>query len=160
MSEGERAGQAYGAEFIQILPDMRVTHSDPLMPGENFSNVPGEVIIVHYNVDFPSAGRYYVWVRCFSTGTEDNGVHVGFDGIWPESGARMQWCEGKNKWTWDTRQRTEEVHCGVFGQIWLDIPSAGVHDIQFSMREDGFAMDRFVLSKELNVSDKLNNNNN
>ena len=30
-----------------------------------------------------------------------------------ESGERMQWCKGKNKWTWSSAQRVEENHCGT-----------------------------------------------
>jgi len=91
-------------------------------------------------------GRYYVWVRAFSPGTEDNGLHAGLDGEWPESGQRMQWCEGKDQWTWESRQRTEENHCGEGKKIFLDIEKAGRHILMFSMREDGFAFDRWQLS--------------
>jgi len=134
--------------WIQVQPDTRKTHDDRLIHGENFSNKPGEVAVIHYRVQIPSPGRYYVWVRAYSTGTEDNGVHVGLDGTWPESGARMQWCEGKRTWKWESRQRTAENHCGEPGKIFLDVKDAGVHTISFSMREDGFAMDQFALTQD------------
>ncbi len=133
--------------YLEILPDTRVTHGDPLIVGENFSNTAGQLTIVNYKVKFTSAGRYFVWVRAHSTGSEDNGVHVGLNGNWPASGQRMQWCAGKNQWTWESKQRTEANHCGEAQKIFLDIPSAGVHTISFSLREDGFEMDKFVLSK-------------
>ena len=100
----------------------------------------------HYHVKINTPGRYYVWGRSFSEGAEDNGLHTGFDGIWPDHGQRMQWCEGKNEWTWAAKQRTTEVHCGVPGEIYLDIEKPGIHDITFSMREDGFEMDKFILT--------------
>jgi hypothetical protein len=81
--------------YIEILPDTRVTHGDKLINGENFSNVPGKLATVHYKVKINNPGRYYVWVRCYSSGSEDNGLHVGFNDTWPEHGQRMQWCEGK-----------------------------------------------------------------
>jgi hypothetical protein len=102
--------------------------------------------IASYEVDFPMAGRYYVWVRTHSRGSEDNSVHVGLNGEWPESGARMQFCPGKHQWYWDNRQRTIDDHCGVIGGIWIDVPSAGKHKVEFSMREDGFVMDAFYLT--------------
>lgn len=139
----------YGASnnaYIEILPDERVTHSDTLIRGDNFTNKPGIMAIVHYKVKINRPGRYYVWVRAFSTGGEDNGIHVGLNGEWPENGQRMQWCTGKNEWTWDSKQRTKEIHCGIPHKIYLDIDKAGVHDIQFSMREDGFEMDKFILT--------------
>jgi len=151
IGRGEDAGHHVGASndtYIEILPDTRVTHSDKLIKGENFSNISGELGILHYKVRINNPGRYYVWVRAFSTGSEDNGLHVGLNGQWPEHGKRMQWCKGKNEWTWESKQRTKEEHCGVPKQIYLDVEKAGIHDIQFSMREDGFKFDKFVLTKD------------
>ena len=133
--------------YLEILPDTRVTHGDPLVAGVSFSDVAGQTTIINYKVKFNSAGKYFVWVRAHSTGSEDNGVHVGLNGNWPASGRRMQWCAGKNQWTWESKQRTAANHCGEAQKIYLDIPSAGVHTISFSLREDGFEMDKFVLSK-------------
>ena len=138
---------ASGGAYLEILPDTRRTHADKLIHGENFSAKPGVAGILHYKVRFSQPGRYYVWVRAFSTGTEDNGLHVGLNGQWPESGQRMQWCEGKNSWRWESKQRTETEHCGVPHAIYLDIPNAGTHEIMFSMREDGFEFDKFILTK-------------
>ena len=138
--------------YLEILPDERVTHSDKLVRGENFSSKPGEVAVLSYKIKFNSAGRYYVWVRAFSTGSEDNGLHVGLNNTWPENGKRMQWCKGKNQWTWSNNQRTKEVHCGIPHQIFLDIEKAGIHTITFSMREDGFEFDKFLLTKDINYT--------
>ena len=147
--EAHIAGASNNA-YIEILPDTRVTDKDQLTEGINFSGKPGKLAIVHYKVKINQPGRYYVWVRCYSSGAEDNGLHVGFDNSWPEHGQRMQWCEGKNQWTWASKQRTEKEHCGVPTEIYLDIDKAGVHDIQFSMREDGFEMDKFILTNDIN----------
>lgn len=46
--------------------------------------------ILSCNVFFHSPGEYIVWVRVFSTRAEENGLHVGIDGTWPESGQRIQ----------------------------------------------------------------------
>ena len=66
--------------YIEILPDTRRTHVDKLIHGENFSNEPGVMGILHYPIMILEAGRYYVWVRAFSEGTGDNGIHVGLNG--------------------------------------------------------------------------------
>ncbi len=50
------------------------------------------------------------------------------------------------KRAWDCKQRTKEVHIGVPMQLFLDIGKAGHHEIMFSLREDGFEMDKFVLA--------------
>lgn len=139
------AATASGGAYLEILPDTRVTHSDKLIQGENFTDKPGEIAVLHYRININKPGRYYVWVRSFSTGSEDNGVHVGLNGKWPESGQRWQTIQ-KNSWTWDCKQRTAGVHIGVPMQLFLDIEKAGKHEIMFSMREDGFEMDKFVLA--------------
>jgi len=146
-------------EYIAIIPDTRLTHDDTLIRGENFSGKPGQMSIISYDVDFPMAGRWYVWVRTFSRGSEDNSVHVGLNGEWPESGARMQYCPGRNQWYWDNRQRTIEDHCGVIGGIWIDVPSPGQHTVEFSMREDGFIMDAFHLTLNNQMPTKLKQEN-
>jgi hypothetical protein len=141
-------GGASGGAYLELLPDTRRTHADKLIKGQNFSNEPGEVAVLHYRVQFAKAGRYYVWVRAHSTGTEDNGLHVGIDGTWPESGRRMQWCAGKQAWHWESKQRTEKEHCGVPHQIYLDIAKPGEHVVHFSMREDGFEFDKWLLTTD------------
>jgi hypothetical protein len=139
---------ASGGAYLEILPDTRRTHDDRLIHGENFSNQPGRLGVLHYKIHLNNPGRYYVWARAYSTGPEDNGLHVGLNGEWPASGQRLQWCEGKNGWRWESKQRTEQVHCGEPHLIYLDIPAAGEHEIQFSMREDGFEFDKFILTKD------------
>lgn len=147
-SDTSHAATASGQHYLELLPDTRVTHDDELIPGVNFSNEPGQVALLHYKIHFNTPGRYYVWVRAFSAGPEDNGLHVGLDGNWPATGQRLQWCEGKHQWTWESKQRTLAVHCGVAKKIYLNIEEAGLHIVSFSMREDGFEFDKFVLSQE------------
>ena len=156
--------QAFETEnsgYTAIIPDTRLTHDDALIRGENFSGQAGDMSVASYKVEFPMAGRWYVWVRTFSRGSEDNSVHVGLNGQWPESGARMQFCPGRNQWYWDNRQRTIDDHCGVIGGIWIDVPSAGEHTVEFSMREDGFVMDAFhlTLSSQMPTALKAENEN-
>lgn len=142
------AEKASGNAYLEILPDTRVTHSDPLVNGVSFTNTPGECSVLYYPIEFKTAGRYYVWVRMCCTGSEDNGLHVGIDGNWPASGARLQFTGKHGQFQWDSRQRTQKVHTGVLGQIWLDVPTPGLHTIMFSMREDGFEFDKFMLTTE------------
>jgi hypothetical protein len=145
------ADGASGGTYLELLPDTRVTHGDPLVRGVSFTNTPGECSVLYYPVIFTEPGRYFVWVRMNCTGSEDNGLHVGIDGTWPASGARMQFTGKHGQWQWDSRQRTNEVHTGVLGQIWLDVDKPGLHTIMFSMREDGFEFDRFLLTKKQNA---------
>ncbi len=134
------------ARYVEGLPDTRVTHDDSLIVGTNFYPEPGIGPTLGYRVWFNTPGRYLVWARAHSTGTEDNGIHVGLDGDWPESGQRIQWCDGKNQWTWSSAQRVPENHCGVPRSIYLDVESPGLHTIQFSMREDGLEFDKWIMT--------------
>lgn len=149
-NEGNFSSTASGKAYMEILPDTRRTHADPLIQGENFTNTAGLMAIIEYKVYFNNPGRYYVWARCYSKGSEENGVHVGINGTWPASGQRMQWCDGKRTWRWESKQRTNDVHCGVEKQLYLDVPSAGIHTIAFSMREDGFRLDKWLMTKNIN----------
>ena len=142
------ADSASGGAYVEVLPDTRRTHSDKLIGGQNFSNEAGKMAILLYPVQFRTTGRYYVWVRAYSTGSEDNGLHVGVDGVWPESGQRLQWCEGKNSWRWESKQRTNKQHCGEPYKIFIDIDQPGLHTIEFCMREDGFEFDKWIMTKD------------
>lgn len=147
----DQASTASSSAYMEGLPDTRVTHDDELIVGTNFFPEPGIGPILEYDVWFNTPGRYLVWARIHSTGTEDNGVHVGINGAWPESGQRIQWCAGKDMWTWSSAQRVPENHCGVAKTIYLDVAEAGSHTIQFSMREDGFEFDKWVMVQDTNM---------
>ncbi|RED49271.1 hypothetical protein [Seonamhaeicola aphaedonensis] len=139
---------ASGKAYLKALPDTRVTHDDKLIINENFFPTPGIGGMVSYKVKINNPGTYYVWVRAFSTGAEDNGIHVGVNGTWPKSGQRIQLCKGKHKWTWSSAQRVPENHCGNPQTITLTFEEAGEHIISFSMREDGFELDKWILAKD------------
>ncbi|TWU49156.1 DUF5060 domain-containing protein [Rubripirellula reticaptiva] len=142
------AAGASGGAYLEVLPDTRRTHGDKLIRGTNFAPMPGKLAVLNYKVNFATPGKYYVWVRAYSTGSEDNGLHVGIDGDWPESGQRMQWCEGKNSWRWESKQRTEKDHCGEPYKLFLNVATAGEHTISFSMREDGFEFDKWLMTMD------------
>lgn len=158
--DGSHHSTASGRAYVELLPDTRVTHSDNLSTGSNFWNTAGTGPELSYIVNIPEAGRYIVFAKAYSTGTEDNGIHVGLNNSNPASGHRMQWCNGKNNWTWSSAQRTSSNHCGVQRSIYLDIPVAGANTIVFTAREDGFELDQFMLLKEktagLNCSPNAN----
>ncbi|MCH9684226.1 MAG: hypothetical protein K0V04_22525, partial [Deltaproteobacteria bacterium] len=142
---------ASGSACLEGLPDTRVTHDDPLVSGVSFYGQGGDGPILRYRVWINNPGRFWVRVRAYSTGSEDNGIHVGLDGSWPDSGERIQWCAGKNQWTWSGAQRTDANHCGEENMIFLDIDTVGEHEIAFSMREDGFEMDKWMLTNDPDV---------
>ncbi|MEM7143638.1 MAG: DUF5060 domain-containing protein [Verrucomicrobiota bacterium] len=138
---------AGGGAYLEALPDTRKNHGEKLIVGENFMNNPGKMAVLRYKVYFNTPGKYYVWARTHSTGTEDNGIHVGIDGEWPESGQRMQWT-AKRHWAWGSKQRTAEQHGGVPGILFLEVEEPREHVIEFSMREDGFEFDQWLMTMD------------
>ncbi|WP_248722827.1 hypothetical protein [Seonamhaeicola sp. ML3] len=147
-NEHDHTETASGKAYLKALPDTRVTHDDKLIVHENFYPTPGIGGMVSYKVKINNPGTYFVWVRAFSTGPEDNGIHVGVNGTWPKSGQRIQLCKGKHKWTWSSAQRVPKNHCGDPQTITLAFDEKGEYIVSFSMREDGFELDKWILSKD------------
>lgn len=146
------ADSASNTAYVEGLPDTRVTHDDPIQEGESIFNNVGTGPTLTYRVYFDNPGTYYVWVRAYSTGTEDNGIHAGIDGSWPATGERVQFCSGKNQWTWSSAQRDSgnpPSACGAPNTVTLEVPAAGEHTIAFSMREDGFEFDKWIMSDDV-----------
>ncbi len=156
--DGNHSDQASGSTYLELLPDMRVTHDDTFGPPTAYWGQGGQGPDADYVVDFPEPGRYYVHVRAYSTGTEDNGIHIGIDGTWPASGQRMQFCTASRRaWWWSSAQRDAGGNgsCGIEKSIWLDVDTAGEHTVSISAREDGFEIDRLVLMKDLSGNTRL-----
>ena len=148
--DGNHSDTASGGVYLELLPDIRVTHEDPFGPPTAYWAA-GAGPELSYTVDFPEAGRYYVHGRAYSTGTEDNGVHVGLNSQWPLSGRKMQFCTaGLRAWAWRSSQRDAGGmgSCGIEKTVYLDIPTEGEHTVTFSGREDGFELDRVALIKD------------
>jgi hypothetical protein len=140
--------------YIELLPDTRTNHNEPLAHDTNFSGEPGKMAVLTYPVYFDTPGKYFVWARAFSSGSEDNGLHVGLNNTWPSSSQRLQLCEGKHQWTWYSNQRAKDNHCGQPNTIWLDIPESGIHNVTISMREDGFELDKIILTQHADYKPK------
>jgi len=156
--DGNHSDGASGSQYLELLPDIRVTHDDPMSPPTAYWGQGGQGPYADYAVDFPEPGRYYVHVRAFSTGTEDNGIHIGLNGNWPQSGQRMQFCTAsRNAWWWSSAQRDGGGNgsCGMEKTIWLDVPAAGLNTVSISAREDGFEIDRLALIKDMSGNTKV-----
>jgi len=151
------SGSASGGVYFEVLPDVRVTHADPMGPPAAYWGQPGQGPEMSWQVNIPEPGRYYVHGRAYSTGTEDNGIHFGINGTWPQSARMMQFCTaGARDWRWSSAQRDAGGvgSCGIQKSLYLDIENAGMHIINASAREDGFELDRIVLIKDLSGNTK------
>lgn len=149
--------QAVGQAYLELLPDVRVTHADEFGPPTAVWFQPGTGPRAEYPIDFPEAGRYYVHVRAYSTGTEDNGLHIGLDGEFGNSGKNMQFCTAGQGWSWSSKQRDSGGNgpCGAKKTIWVTVDEPGAHNFMISAREDGFEIDRVMLIKDLSDNTRI-----
>ena len=144
---------------MQLLPDTRVTNADLLIPGQNFWNFPdSSTPYLTYRVDLALGGTYRVETRALSRGTEDNGAHLWVNGSWVLE--RIQWCAGKDVWTYSSALRLDSNHCGVQGSAQVFLP-AGTSEIRLGAREDGVFIDeiRFIGTGTTTVAQDDNDGN-
>jgi len=90
-----------------------------------------------FPVNFQTTGTYQVWIRGFGAGTADRTLHAGIDGSGPSSADRISGFTGSLAWSKSTLD-------GAVATI--NVTSAGVHTIQLWMREDGFRVDKILLT--------------
>lgn len=91
-----------------------------------------------YRVNFANTGTYYVWLRGIGATANDDSCHVGIDGNEVGSADRITGFGSGLSWTRNT----------IDGPVaTIQVSSAGVHEINLWMREDGFSADKLVLTK-------------
>jgi lysophospholipase L1-like esterase len=97
-----------------------------------------------FNVDFPQAGTYYVWLRGIGATDDDDSVHVGLDGNAVSTSDRI--AEFSPNWTWSNKTMDGPVAT-------MNIPSPGFHTTNIWMREDGFIVDKLILTPNSTCSE-------
>jgi hypothetical protein len=124
-----------------------------------FTNAPS----LHYCINFPAAGRYFMWGRG-STANDggNNSYHFAIDQVSPNEFTRRvgnrisNWggdAANVNNFGW-----VNDVNgTGATSVAYIDIASSGLHMLSIYMREDGIKLDRFVMTTDstftLGVSD-------
>ena len=95
-----------------------------------------------FRVNFATTGTYHIWVRGAarggSVGSSDS-CHVGLDGAAVASADRISNFSSSLDWSQSTMD-------GVNATV--NIASPGEHTIELWMREDGFAVDRLMLTTD------------
>lgn len=137
---------AGGGAYMEALPDTFVTDDDRAIDGINLGLNPGSVGVLGYKVNFSQPGRYYIWSRMRSDDEEDNTMNAGLNDEWPASAKCLQFQKHTKKWQWGNVIRDPKGPSYPRLLAWLDVPSAGIHTVMFSMREDGQCFDRFILT--------------
>ncbi len=93
-----------------------------------------------YRIEFVKPGPHYLWVRASAEADTDNSVHAGLDGEPLRSLGQIGFSPAK-KWVWTNKQMDGK-------SATFTIAAPGIHTIQLWMREDGAAIDRFVLTSD------------
>jgi len=92
---------------------------------------------LNFPVKFTTTGTYQVWVRGLGAGTADRTVHAGLDGAGPTTADRISGFSGTYAWSRSTLDGPVAT---------INVTSAGVHTVNLWMREDGFRVDRLLLT--------------
>ncbi|MEK7327430.1 MAG: hypothetical protein AAB217_19470, partial [Chloroflexota bacterium] len=97
-----------------------------------------------YQINFQTAGTYYVYLRGYAPANTDDSVHVGLDGVATTTSAG-QGLTGfsASGFTW------RKLVNGVAATV--NVASPGVHTFNLWMREDGVVIDRIWLSTASNA---------
>jgi glucose/arabinose dehydrogenase/PKD repeat protein len=97
---------------------------------------------LQYNVQLSQPGTYYVWLRGFAANTSGDSLHVGMDGQAVATADRMT-MSTYNAWEWF--KTTMDGPPAT-----LAVAAGGQHAINVWMREDGFRLDRVLLTTDPN----------
>jgi hypothetical protein len=141
---------ASGRAYVEALPDLFHREDDPIVEGQNLGDG-GKVAVLHYPIHFSTPGTYYIWTRLRSNDQEDNTVTAGINGTWPDTAKILQSPVDQKKWIWKSENRISRKPWKI-GRATLEVPTAGIHDVQFAMREDGEEFDRFILARDPDYS--------
>jgi hypothetical protein len=88
---------------------------------------------VDYQINFPAAATYVIWLKMFANSGNDNRVHVGLSNLAPPQTATSQVTLGTNNaWTW--------ISAGSF-----NVPAAGDRFLSVYMGRDGVKVDQIYL---------------
>ncbi|MBI4663332.1 MAG: hypothetical protein HY735_31410 [Verrucomicrobia bacterium] len=118
----------------------------------NQSNYPDLLTMsprLDYRVNFAKTGTHYIWVRGFAQEPnvgENDSVNAGIDGDNPDSARRIDGTPGfSTTWRWvgNIQGNTRST---------IEVPTTGLHTVNIWMREDGFALDKVIITSDPNYS--------
>jgi hypothetical protein len=92
-----------------------------------------------YQILFSRTGIHYVWIRGYGATGNDDSVHAGLNGeeIATSTSDNMSGWQGIYAWSRNSMDGAPST---------LDVPSSGQHTLNIWMREDGFIIDKIVLT--------------
>ncbi|MEZ4700752.1 MAG: FG-GAP-like repeat-containing protein [Rhodothermales bacterium] len=97
-----------------------------------------------FSVTFGTTGNYYLWGRVWAPDSKAKTVHIGNDGQIPSNVNGLA-TTTYGEWVW-----VDLVKTGL--RQTLNIATAGEHEINVWMREDGLAIDKIVMTTDANFT--------
>ncbi len=104
--------------------------------------------VMSYEIKFTNSGIYYVWVR--GRGPDINGdtVHVGLKGEEKANSDNMKGSTWRASLSWS--KQTDDGARGI-----IEVKNARVETLLVGMKEDGFVVDKIILTKDPNFIPNL-----
>jgi hypothetical protein len=117
--------------------------SEPNIGAQVDAGYAGSSPRLDFPVLFVKTGTHYVWVRGRGATAADNSVHVGLD--WQMSATCDRIGSFPAQWTWmsDTMDGAPAT---------FEVSEPGIHTVNVWMREDGFELDKIVITTNPGLS--------
>ena len=121
------SGSYSGGEAMQATPNDGTYYSDGYVTA---------CPRMDYQINFTHTGTHYVWLRGVGATTSDDSVHFGFDGAAVTTGVRVGDFGTSPGW----------LNTSINGVAVIDVASTGTHTLNIWMREDGFVLDKVLVT--------------
>ncbi len=129
----------YGGNYISTRPNTGANINTDI---ETYSPK------IRFNVIFPTAGTYHVWIRRYATNGSDDSVHAGIlsqVSLDADKITCTQWSQSQWYWCKSTADGPPAT---------IQVTQAGASVFELWMREDNFNVDKIVLSKDANHNEQ------
>jgi len=93
-----------------------------------------------YEIEFTQTGTYYIWVRGWAPSGSSDSIHIGLNNEVLLSSSNLN-NFGINHWQWSNQNNMDPRT--------IEVDNTGVHTLHVLMRESGVAIDKVVITKDL-----------
>jgi hypothetical protein len=104
---------------------------------------------IGYEVNFSTAGTYYVWLKCRANNIDANGLHYGIDGTAVSDSSNSITLPVQADFGWRSQ-------CVNGARPAINVSTAGVHTVDFWMQTDGAQIDRVLLTTDSDYNPQTN----
>jgi hypothetical protein len=108
------------------------------------SGVVGKAPRLDYRINISKPGWFHLWIRGIGATGDDDSCHAGLDGVLVPTCAEIVDFDATPTWS---KSRAEKRQVASF-----EIKSAGLHTLNIWMREDGFTIDKLIITRNGNYT--------